>query len=199
MTVPTTIHVLIIARAISRAIAQVGGQVNTVLVPNINLGNATMNATGIPMAMPMVAQTAQATSALLVRITTPRTEDAVNDSHHAYDYNDRRFSHIKYPVRRSPSPQSRKRNNNSDRSNSPDRSCNNHHDYKDRSTSPEEAFHVDGNFAEVPFPQGNNSIGFNINKSVAVDSQTARFYEWDDRPESNNSTNRGLEANCNKN
>ena len=81
MTVPTTMHVLIIARAISRMITQEGRQVNTVLVPTINLVNAAMNATGIPMAMPMVAPTAQETTSLLVRITTPRTEDAVTMTH----------------------------------------------------------------------------------------------------------------------
>ena len=81
LTVPTTIHVLIIARAISRTIAQAGRQVNTVLVPTINLGNTTMNATGIPRTMPIVAPTAQATTALMVRITTPRTEDAVTMTH----------------------------------------------------------------------------------------------------------------------
>ena len=66
MTVPTTVHVLIIAKAINLTVAQAKRQVNTVLVPNINLGNADMNTTGIPMAMPMVAPTAQATTALLV-------------------------------------------------------------------------------------------------------------------------------------
>ena len=81
LTVPTTIHVLIIERAISRTIAQAGQQVNTVLVPTINLGNVTMNAMGIPMSMPMVAPTAQETTSLLVRITTPRTEDAVTMTH----------------------------------------------------------------------------------------------------------------------
>ena len=81
LTVPTTIQVLIIARAINQTIAQSGRQVNTVLVPTINMGNAAMNATGIPMAMPMVAPTAQATTALLVRITTPITEDAFTMNH----------------------------------------------------------------------------------------------------------------------
>ena len=77
LTVPKMIHALIIARAISRTIAQVGRQVSTVLVPTINMGNAAMNTTGIPIAMPMVNPTAQATTAILVRITDHRTEDAV--------------------------------------------------------------------------------------------------------------------------
>ena len=77
LTVPTTIHVLIITAAINRTINQAGRQLITVLVPTINLGNAAMNATGIPMAIPMATQTVQATNTLLVRITTHRTEDAV--------------------------------------------------------------------------------------------------------------------------
>ena len=81
LTVPTTIHVLIIARAISRTIAQAGRQVNTVLVPTTNMGNAAMNATGIPMAMPMVAPTAQATTTLLVQLTIHITEDAFTMTH----------------------------------------------------------------------------------------------------------------------
>ena len=81
LTVSTTIHVLIILRAISQTISQAGRQVNKVLVPTINLGNAAMNATGIPMEMPMVAPTAQAITTLLVQITTPRIEDAVTMTH----------------------------------------------------------------------------------------------------------------------
>ena len=77
LTVPTTIHVLIIEKAINRMIAQVGRQVIIVIVPTINLGNADMNATGIPMPMPMVTPTDQATTALLVRITAHRTDYAV--------------------------------------------------------------------------------------------------------------------------
>ena len=84
MTVPTTVHVLIIAKAINLTVAQAKRQVNTVLVPTINLGNAAMNATGIPMAMIMVAPTAQATAALMVRITTHRTEDTVTTNHIMY-------------------------------------------------------------------------------------------------------------------
>ena len=81
LTVPTTIHVLIIAAAINRTIAQAGQQVITVLVPTINLGDAVMNATEIPVEMPMVTPNAQATTTLLVRITTHKTEDAVNMTH----------------------------------------------------------------------------------------------------------------------
>ena len=81
LTVPKMIHALIIARAISRTIAQVGRQVNTVLVPTINLGNAAMNAMGIPMETPMVDPTAQATTAILVRTNTPRTEETVTMTH----------------------------------------------------------------------------------------------------------------------
>ena len=43
-----------------------------------------MNATVIPMTMLMVAPTTQATTALLVRITTPITEDAVIMTHIMY-------------------------------------------------------------------------------------------------------------------
>ena len=77
LTVPTTIHVLIIAAAINQTIAQAGQQVIEVLVPTINTGNVAMNATGIPMEIPMVTPTAQETTDLLVRITAHRTEDAV--------------------------------------------------------------------------------------------------------------------------
>ena len=71
------IHVLIIAAAINRTISQAGIQVSTVIVPTINMGNDAMNETGIPMEIPMVTPTAQATTNLLVRITAHRTEDAV--------------------------------------------------------------------------------------------------------------------------
>ena len=71
------IHVLIIAAAINRTIAQAVIQVSTFIVPTINMGNASMNATGIPMEIPMVTPTAQATTNLLVQITAHRTEDAV--------------------------------------------------------------------------------------------------------------------------
>ena len=81
ITVPTKIHVLIFAKYINRTITQAGLQVNTVLIPTINLGNAAMNATVIPMTMLMVAPTTQETTALLVRITTPITEDAVIMTH----------------------------------------------------------------------------------------------------------------------
>ena len=76
LTVPTMIHVLIIAAAINRTISQAGLQVSTFIVPTINMGNDAMNATGIPMEIPMVTPTAQASTSLLVQITAHRTEDA---------------------------------------------------------------------------------------------------------------------------
>ena len=50
----------------------------------MNLVNAAMNATGIPMGIPMVSPTTQAITSLLVRITTPRTEDSVTMTHIMY-------------------------------------------------------------------------------------------------------------------
>ena len=103
------------------------------------------------------------------------------------------------PGSHSPSPQARKRNNNRDRSNSSDCGRNNHNDDEDRSLSPEEAFHVDGNFAEDPVPQGNKPVDVKIKKSVAVDAQMARLYEWAARLENENAINRAREANRNTN
>ena len=75
----------------------------------------------------------------------------------------------------------------------------NHHDDEDRSPSPEESFHVDGNFSEDPVHQGKKSVGFKINKSVELDAQMARLYEWAARPENKNAINRARESNRNKN
>ena len=69
LTVPTTIHVLIIAAAINRTIALARRQVTTVLVPTINLGNAAMNKMRIPMKIPMVTPISQETTALVVILT----------------------------------------------------------------------------------------------------------------------------------
>ena len=122
-----------------------------------------------------------------------------HDSHHVNEYNDRSLSHSQSPGRRSPSPQARKRNNNRDRSNSSDCGRNNHNDDEDCSLSPEEAFHVGGNFSEDPVPQGNKPVDVKIKKSVAVDAQMALLYEWDARPVNKNAINRAREANRNKN
>ena len=108
------------------------------------------------------------------------------------------MSHSQSPGRRSPSPQALKGNNNRNRSNSSDHGRNNHHDDEDRSLSPEEAFHVDGNFAKDPVPQGNKSVGFKIKKIVAVDAQMEQFYEWAARPENEITINHAREANRKK-
>ena len=113
-----------------------------------------------------------------------------HDSQHVDDYNGRSLPSSQSPGRHSLSPQASKRNNNCDRSNLSGRGRNNHHEDKDRSPSPEKAFHVNGKFFEDPVPQWKKSDGFKIKKTVELDAQMAQFYKWTAHPENEDSNHR---------